>query len=726
MLKKVRNVIRNLTLACVVAATPAPVASAAYKEICLEFIFVGYTGRLRANEVDENGAETGWSKNLTDWHGAHTHNCVNALSNGIEPGKRYKFYVDEDSTGAWCGAQESNKDKHPDFWLMSDGPAHGKLVFRGTGAIWNVGCFQTQADLQKHSMCEATYDGMEIPGCEPFAPDGVEEDILHWVVRGDHGLGTLGGNVRNGADPNGVARGVQHFGEGTTPLHVAAWLDRGEYARVLIDEAGADVNPIGGEGRTPLMLAVERRHPVEIVEDLLERGADGSIATDEGDTPIAYAARVGRSDVVRALAAGAAANVLHKIVRDRLGVELLTTYTTGGADADRVAPDNTGFGKGNAALHIAAWLNRADYARALIDEGGADVDLRNDDGHTPLSLAVAQGHPVEILRDLLERGADGTITANNGDTPVLIALRDRNEDALRALVAGGVDLNEKDEDGDFPLLAAAREDDADAIRMLLENGADADLTGMDGDFPLYVAARDGKTAAVEALIEGGADVNQAHANGKTALSIAEKKESDNEAVLENLRAAGASDTHPSAAYDAVAERRGGRDLRAALRSGADINYADAEGRTALHLAAEAGLREYLGVLTHREFSADVNARDAAGRTALLAAVSADGADVWGIRALLAKRADADLADAAGDFPLYVAVENGRADVARLLASARADLNACHSGEDKTARMRAEELAAEDRGRFWDVYQFLVRRGAAEVVVGCGAGEATGS
>ena len=720
--------IRNAFLVCAVALTPAPSASAAYKEICFEFGVSGWAGKLIAYEVDRNGNRTGWKTQLTNGILAHQSHCVSAGEKFIAPGKRFEFWgeVSSSSKEVECGAHSDNADAHPGFWLMPDGPERGKFVFRGGGAIWSPNCNQTQSDLQKHSMCEATYDGMEIPGCEPFAPDDAPQDILHWVVRGDHGIGTLGAYVKNGANPNSVAESEEHFGEQTTPLHVAAWLDRAEYARVLIDEAGVDVDPIGGEGKTPLMLAVERGHPVGILEDLLERGADGSIAADNGDTPIAVAARTGRDNVVRVLVAGAAANVLHKIVRDRLGLELLLTYTRGGADPDRVAPDNTGFGQGNAALHIAAWLNRADYARTLIDEAEADVNLRNDDGQTPLSLAVSQGHPVGILEDLLARGADPNIVTNDGDTPVLLALRGDNEDALRALVAGGADLNQKDEDGDFPLLIAAREDDADAIRMLLENGADPDLTGPDGDFPLYLAARDGKTAAVQALIEGGANVNQAHQNGKTALSIAEKKESDNEAVLENLRAAGAEETHPAAAYEVVSERRGARDLRAALRGGADINYADAEGKTALHLAAAAGLREYLAVLTHREFAADMNAQDSAGRTPLLTAVSADGSDVWGIRALLSRRADADLADSAGDFPLYVAVENGRQDIARLLASARADLDQCHSGANKTARMRAEELANEDRGRYWDVYQFLARRGAAETVEGCGLGEADGS
>ena len=718
--KKTAAFFAALALAMPVALVPAPAVRAAYKEVCLKFEFVGYIAQLSATEVDENGEETGWSTELGDWHGAHTTNCVNTLSNDLEAGKRYKFFVEptwSTSDGTWCDAHSDNSDAHPGYWLMPDGPPDGKLTFQATGAAWSPKCQQKET-LQMHSMCNATYDGMEIGGCQPFAPTDTPTDILHWVIRGEHGLGKLGAYVKNGANPNAPAQESRHFGDGNTPLHIAAWLNRREYVRSLIDDAGADVNARSGGGETPLLFAVSRRHEVGLLNDLLERGADGLLVADNGDAPILVALG-GRNDVVRALVGGAAADTLHRIIRNDLGVEMLRAYAQSGMDANRAAPDGAGFGPGNAALHIAAWLNRADYARALLDDARANVNLQNGDGHTPLSLAVARAHPIGILNDLLSRGADANIAANNGDTPVLIALRRSDAETLRTLAEGGADLNRQNENGDSPLAVAARDDDAAAIQLLLDNGANPHLTGPDGDFPLYIAARDGKAAAVRALLDGGADVNQAHENGKTPLSVARKNESDSESVLENLRAAGAGDSYPAAAYDIVAERRGAAALRTALRDGADINHADADGQTALHLAAEGNLREYLAVLTHREFAAEMNAADSAGRTPLLLAVLADNADVWGVRALLHRGADADAAGADGDFPLYVAVENARPDIARLLASARANLDACHADENKTALTRAEELTAEDRGRYWDVYQLLVQRGAAEVVANCG-------
>ena len=685
MLKKLRNAF----IACAVALAPGHGASAAYAEICFELKASGWGGKLEAHEVDHSGNRTGWKTQVSNGILAHQSHCVNPAVRHLNPGKRFEFtlLVQTSSSTPECSAQSDNSDKHPGFYLMPDGPVHSKLVFRGSGAVWSPKCAQTQAALQMHSMCNATYDGMEIGGCQPFAPDSISTDILHWTIRNDDGLGFLGAYVKLGANPNSAAQQTNHFGRGTAPLHVAAWVNRPAYARALIDHAGANVNARGGGGETPLLLAVSRGHPVGIVNDLLERGADGLLVADNGDAPMLVARQGGRNDVVRALVNGAAADTLHRIVRNEMGLEMLRAYAQEGLDANGAAPDDAGFGPGNSALHIAAWLNRTDYARALVTEAGADANLFNGDGLTPAALAVAR-NSVETLRMLAR--------------------------------SGGADLNLPDGNGDTALGVAARQNDIRGMRLLLENGAHPDAAGSDGDFPLYIAAREGNAEAVRALIAGGARVNQAHRNGDTAFSVARKNDNANREVLTNLREAGAGGVYPAAAYDVVAERGGASALRTALRNGADINHADAEGKTALHLAAEANLREYLAVLTHREFEAEMNAADSAGRTPLLLAVLADGADVWGIRALLHKGADADAAGSDGDFPLYVAVENGRQDIARLLASARADLDACHSGENKTARMRAEELVAEDRGRYWDVFQFLVRRGAASSVPGCGA------
>ena len=283
------------------------------------------------------------------------------------------------------------------------------------------------------------------------------------------GLAILGAYVKKGANPNGAARQTNHFGHGTAPLHVAAWVNRPAYARALIDRAGADVNIRGGDGVTPLHLAVSRGHPVGIVNDLLSRGANGLLTADNGDAPILLAQGAGRNDVVRALANGGGGGHIASDYpqRDGLG-NAAGLHSQGGMDVDGVAPDGVGFGPGNSALHIAAWLNRADYARALLAEE-ADVNLFNGDGLTPVALAVNRGSR-ETLRTLREAGADLNLPDGNGDTALGIA---------------------------------ARANDLRGVQMLLENGAHPDAAGSDGDFPLYIAAREGNAEAVRALIAGG-------------------------------------------------------------------------------------------------------------------------------------------------------------------------------------------------------------------------------
>jgi hypothetical protein len=69
-----------------------------------------------------------------------------------------------------------------------------------------------------------------------------------------------------------------------------------------------------------------------------------------------------------------------------------------------------------ASLPAAAGLGDVRQAALLLDQGAA-VDARDEEGRTPLMLAVARGR-LEVVRLLLARGADPNAADNSGRTPL--------------------------------------------------------------------------------------------------------------------------------------------------------------------------------------------------------------------------------------------------------------------------------------------------------------------
>ena len=221
-------------------------------------------------------------------------------------------------------------------------------------------------------------------------------------------------------------------------------------------------------------------------------------------------------------------------------------------------------------LSMAAMTGNVELAEVLL-EGGADVDVRNNDGSTPLLGAAFLGR-VEMLELLLERGADPGARNANGDTvlgvtqapwditefiaSILQIELDRDEveagreqcaellrasekktkdptallfeaigagnvKALERSLAEGASLKDWDpEKGWTPLSMAVFLGREGIARLLLEKGAKVHARNKDMGSTLHGAALMGHVSMVELLIEHGADVDARDANGSTPLHVA--------------------------------------------------------------------------------------------------------------------------------------------------------------------------------------------------------------
>ena len=120
-------------------------------------------------------------------------------------------------------------------------------------------------------------------------------------------------------------------------------------------------------------------------------------------------------------------------------------------------------------MTYAALRNDVERIDALVAKG-FDVDKPEPGGLRPIEYAVVGGH-VEATTRLLEHGADIDIRNNEGRTPLFHVARNGRPDSMaRLLLANGADPEIADYFGMTPLLIAAARGHTDMIGILMEHG----------------------------------------------------------------------------------------------------------------------------------------------------------------------------------------------------------------------------------------------------------------
>lgn len=155
-------------------------------------------------------------------------------------------------------------------------------------------------------------------------------------------------------------------------------------------------------------------------------------------------------------------------------------------------------------------------------------NVRNNHGETPLFLSIENEANEEIVNILLSSGCDINIGNDEGVTPLHLAVRWKSSDIAHKLILRGTDVNSRDYDGYTPLHEAATKNQYENVCMLLYYNALAnEKTIMSGATPFHMACNyESSTASAKYLMNYVADIDDVDAAGYTALHIALNNKSD--------------------------------------------------------------------------------------------------------------------------------------------------------------------------------------------------------
>ena len=171
-------------------------------------------------------------------------------------------------------------------------------------------------------------------------------------------------------------------------------------------------------------------------------------------------------------------------------------------------------------LHSASKYGRTDEVRRLLSSGMLEVDCLPlpYPCWTALYEAATLGH-YEVVKLLVERGADRNKASAYGQLPTHVAAEEGHENVVRLFLDRGMDPDKADGYGMTALHWAACADHRNVAKVFLDAGARLDKVDNHGQTPLHYAAEYGSDDAYELLLESGADPNKADNHGNTPIDL---------------------------------------------------------------------------------------------------------------------------------------------------------------------------------------------------------------
>ena len=295
-----------------------------------------------------------------------------------------------------------------------------------------------------------------------------------------------------------------------------------------------------------------------------------------------------------------------------------------------------------------------------------------------LLRASNHGH-IRIVRALLDKGADPNYSDHDGDTPILLATRNKCFEVARLLINHNAEVNVQNDLGHTPLHMAAWTCHLKMTQLMLDWGTKWSVADCYGQTALMIAAKRGDSEVVKLMVDHGCDVHQQNHENETALHYAAKR------------------GHSSCA-------------RVLLEAGADINAESMFGYTPIMAALSAGFSSC--VLTLMEEGAAIDKAIRPGNSLLNLCLRSSGENTMLVlQRLLEAGLDPNCADSEGNTILCDAICQNQIQHVKVLIQGNCDVNQMgRTAIKRTLRKCAPFEIALDRG-FVEIAKILIIAGS---------------
>ncbi|OQD68692.1 hypothetical protein PENDEC_c032G01666 [Penicillium decumbens] len=173
-------------------------------------------------------------------------------------------------------------------------------------------------------------------------------------------------------------------------------------------------------------------------------------------------------------------------------------------------------------IHWAVAYNRLPIVEMLIGVKNFDTDVEDGSNWTPLMIAASlrATEGDKIIDLLLRKGADVNVKSSSGQNALHFASSKANISTVRTLLANKCSARVKDVRGQLPLHRAAAVGSVPIIKVLLEEGkSPINATDNDGMTALHHAIAEGQGDAAIFLLKSGADAEKRDSDGRLAIAL---------------------------------------------------------------------------------------------------------------------------------------------------------------------------------------------------------------